>query len=54
MSAQSRLHAEECVGEFRLFVGHLAYVVEQSGATGLLGIETEFRSHNGTEIGSLA
>ena len=40
--------------QFRLFIGHLAYVVEESGAACFLGIEAEFRCHDGAEIGRLA
>jgi hypothetical protein len=43
-------HAEECVGQFGLFVGHFAYVVEQACAAGFLGVETKFGCHDGAEV----
>ncbi len=42
------------MGQLGLLVGHLAYVMEQTGATGFLGIESKLRGHDRTEIGGLA
>ncbi len=39
--------------QLRLVVRHLAYVVQQAGAAGFLGVEAEFRSHDGAQVGSL-
>ncbi len=33
-----QFHAEQSVGEFRLVVGHFAYVMQQTGAAGLFGV----------------
>ena len=34
-----------------ILIGHLTYIVQQSGALGLLRIQTELGSHHGTEVG---
>ena len=34
-----------------LLIGHLAYVMQQSRAFGLLGVESQFRCHNGAQVG---
>ena len=44
-------HADDCVRQFRFVVGHLADVVEQAGAAGDLGVETQFRCHDACEVG---
>ena len=40
----------ESVAEFTFLVGHLAYVVEESGALCLLGIQSQFGCHYGAEV----
>ena len=54
LAALGNLHAENSVWQFGLFVGHLAYVVQQPGATCFLGVQAKFRGHDGAEIGGLA
>ena len=49
-----QLHAQECVGQFGLFVGYLADIVQEAGAACLFGVKAEFRSHDGAEIGGFA
>ena len=48
------LGSVEGVRHFRLLVGHFTDVVEQASALGFLGVETQFRSHHGAEVGSFA
>jgi hypothetical protein len=36
--------------QFGFLIGHFTYIVQQTGPTGFLGIQTEFRSHNGTKV----
>ena len=47
-------HTEQCVGQFGFFVGHFAYVVQQARAPCLFGVEAEFGSHDGAEVGCFA
>lgn len=40
--------------QLRLVVGNLTYVVQQSGAPGQLGVQTEFGGHDAAQVGYLA
>ena len=48
------LHSEDGVRQFGLVVGHLADVVQQSGAACLLRVQAQLRGHDGAEVGCLA
>ena len=43
----------ECVRQFALLVGHLSYVVQQSGTLCLLGVQSKLGCHTGTQVGCL-
>ena len=50
----SKLGTEQCVREFGVILRDLAYIVEESGALGELGVQTELRSKNRADVGNLA
>ena len=47
-------HAKKCMRQLGFLVGHLAYVVKQTCAACLLGIEAELGGHDGAEVGGFA
>ena len=49
-----QFHADDCVRQFRFVVGHLADIVQQAGATGHLGVQSQFRGHDAAQIGHFA
>ena len=49
-----QLHADDRVRQLRLVVGNLAYVVQQSGTPGQLGVQTELGGHDAAQVGYLA
>ena len=48
------LHADDCVRQFGLVVGHLADVVQQTCAAGDFGVEAQLRRHDAGQVGRLA
>ena len=48
------LRTIQSVGQFAFLIGHFAYVVQQSGALSLFGIEPQLAGHDSTEIGRFA
>ena len=49
-----QLHTQLCVRQFGLVIGHLADVMQQTGAAGLLGVEAKLAGHDGTQVSGLA
>ncbi len=50
----AELHADLCVRQLVIFVSYLAYIVQQTGTTCRLRVQTKLRGHRGTEVGCLA
>ena len=48
------LHADDCVRQFGLVIGHLADVVQQSRAAGRLGVEAQLSGHDARQVSRLA
>ena len=48
-----KFHTQESVWQLGLFVRHFAYVVEQTGAASLFGVEAELAGHDGAKVGGL-
>ena len=49
-----QFHAEDCMRQLGVGLGHFADVVEQTGAFGQLGVQAQLRGHGGGEVGYFA
>ena len=50
----SKLGTIESMGHLGIFIRHFTDVMQQAGTLGLLGVETQFGSHHGTQVGRFA